>query len=480
MSNIAKLELESITELQKELHSTTTPTESIISIFYREFHKTTWYSSLPLKLKCTEDADELVYTVNNTFHYLFYTYMRQFYPAIKVIKKLQDKVRIAWPHNVGTARIISAQFKVDDDVFHSFDSIWCDIYFQFYMKPGFREHHNMSIGNVPFLEGWRTCLPSYTTNVEQPWCYSMDTSLAFPIFYCSTQSTVSHRYKLRPKVFDMLRMSVIEERDEHGNPTKFRELEKPIYKFLEGVTDDTLLRQPELWGQYAYVTDQELEFIRTCAKDKDKRTFFIKDVASFDTSNPNTYGQAAEIALHCDTPCLAMFWVAENIEAREKRNFSNYTTDRNNLYDGWDPIRKTSLRYGGNIRLNEMDSDHFSIAQPRKHFPSPPSEPGYHAYSFAYDSTAIDAEVGIVFAGMKASLSVKIGDGNIFIDNTVEEDKRDIENDEEVQQLLGKLEENKELVPSNTNYSHFNTRVRLLVLKKYTVEPTRERAIFSI
>jgi len=43
-------------------------------------------------------------------------------------------------------------------------------------------------------------------------------------------------------------------------------------------------------------------------------------------------------------------------------------------------LKQTSLKYGTIVRLENMPSDHFSIAEPRKHFPSAPCERGYYGY----------------------------------------------------------------------------------------------------
>ena len=71
-------------DFQKEIHNPIDMAEDYCSTFYRPFVKATWYSSIPMKLKCSEDGEEIIYTVNNTFHYLIYTYLRFVLPTIKV------------------------------------------------------------------------------------------------------------------------------------------------------------------------------------------------------------------------------------------------------------------------------------------------------------------------------------------------------------------------------------------------------------
>ena len=90
----AKEELSSLTEFQRDIHVTANMAEDIISNFYRVFIKSTWYSSVPMKLRSTIDGEEIVYSVNNSFHFLMYSYMRFMLPPIRVRSEFKGRVRI--------------------------------------------------------------------------------------------------------------------------------------------------------------------------------------------------------------------------------------------------------------------------------------------------------------------------------------------------------------------------------------------------
>jgi hypothetical protein len=166
--------------------------------------------------------------------------------------------------------------------------------------------------------------------------------------------------------------------------------------------------------------------------------------------------------------------VAENLDATANHNYSNYTTDTQDLYGGWDPVKTTTLKYGTTVRLDNMPSDHFSIAEPRKHFPSAPSERGYHGYSYAWDSTSFHGDIGIVFANMNAKLHCRIANNNIFTNVSYDEEDDEEEEDEiaasatetespEKQDEGLAASVNEEVSPS------FITRARLLVVRKFTI-----------
>lgn len=465
----AKEELNFLTTFQKEIHVVSDLSEEIISNFYRAFIKSTWFSSIPMKLKCSPDGDEVVYSVNNSFHLLMYTYMTFNLPAIKVKSEFHKRVRIAWCHNPGTNITQRASFKDDDDTYHSWDSVWADIYFQFFQDPGAgkRDNHNIGIGNVPCLENWSELLPSYPINVDQPWFYSMYPALAFPIFYKNSQTRAEHRYSFR-KILDLLRVQILNRDKKWVNTTR------GVAKYIE-FAPAALDKNPELWGRYAYITESEIKWYKC----KQTRTFYIRDVESCDSPNPNKYLSTSEVPLTCTNPCLSFFWVAENADSTAVHNYSNYTTNTADLYSGWDPIRTNTLKYGTINRLNNMPSHHFSIAEPRKHFRSAPSERGYHGCSLAWDSTSFDGDTGVIFAG-RAHFQCKIANNNIYLSTALNEEEEDDE-DLDIDMAAaapGDHDHEEELAPGASALitaapvevsPNFITRVRLYVMRKFTV-----------
>lgn len=456
---VSEEELKSITDFQKEIHSTSNASEKIISNFYREFIKSTWYSSTPVKMNSSIDNQEIVYTINSSFHYLNYSYMRFMLPPIKVKKEFKGQVRIAWCHNVGTNIVKKAVLKENDGGdYHKFDNVWLDIYFQFYQNGGAgkREAHNIGVGNVKCLEDWSEFLPAYPINVDQPWYYSMDGALAFPILFKGSLTRAEHRYTFRRKISDLLRVQVLKD-------GKWRDTTKKIHTYLD-IRANAKIRIPELWGRYSYNSADELGW----QKCESTHTFYTRDVEICDKKNPNIYKSVAEIDLHSTKPCLAFFWLAENIDASDNHNYSNYTNDSNDLYSGWDPIKTTTLTYGTIIKFENMPSDHFSIAEPRKHFPSAPCERGYHGYSNANDSTSFDADIGLVYAGMNAKLQCYIDNNNIFMNSYKGEEEDEEEGDEEEEKNDKKEEEEVSSPPEDIS-PNFITRVRLLVMRKFTV-----------
>ena len=240
------------------------------------------------------------------------------------------------------------------------------------------------------------------------------------------------------------------------------------------------LSSRELWVKYDYVSPNELKFFRC----RERPPMYIRDIVVCDVENPNSYNSIAKIPLQCKNPCLAMFWVAENQTSVKIHYFSNYTTNEKDVYEGWDPIHKTSLLYGTNAKFADMDSDHFSIAEPRKHALSAPKEAGYHGAFFAWDCFGINAEVGICFDGKNAFMKCKLKNtdlykipnkDNTFEDKDTNQSDDDESSDKETPKIsLPKEKRNAIVASSNPSDPEFITRVRLLVMKKFTI--TKEEA----
>lgn len=453
----AKDELDSIIKYQDDIHMLTEEEisrgDSIESLFYREFVKSFWFSTTCMPLAPTPHGNEIIYQVNDTFHYLMYTYRTFNLPAVRVRPEYKDTCKIAWCHNPGTNIVKQAFFKEDDDIYNTWDNVWADIYFQFFQTPGegMRDNHYKGVGNVPYLEEWSTFLPSYPINVEEPWFYSFDPATSFPIWYKNSQVRAKHHYLYRRNVSDLLRVKVLEGGkwiNKIGNFSKYVDID-PNAQF----------ELPQLHGRYAMITSEEIDLFK-CKFDK--RTFYIRDVVSCDESNVSVYGKTAEIPLSCDTPCQAIFWVSENTNASKIHNYSNYTNDINDLKKGYDPIKSNTLKYGNNPVFEDYPSHHFSIAEARKHFYSAPCEVGYHGKSYAWDCMSYNGDVGIILKRLNAKLYCKIADNNILSENYDEHEDDENENEE------NETHKSQVIVKS----PEFLTRVRLLVVRKFTIEKT--------
>ena len=178
---------------------------------------------------------------------------------------------------------------------------------------GKREQFNMMIGNISTLQDWNTELHGYTLDVPQPFYYCKNTVLAIPLYLCS-MSTITHKYTLLMNVNEILRMRIFDDKQQQWLEVKCN------YKYLEGLNATGTLENPELWGRYALVPDYE----KNWRKEEMDNKVYIEDIIMSSSENTRIYGETVQIDLDCDTPCKAIFWVSENMDASNNRNFSNF------------------------------------------------------------------------------------------------------------------------------------------------------------
>lgn len=396
-SNVAKIDLHSLSDFQKSLYFPKKG-EEVESRFSSQPETTNWSTHLLIKLTSRTESEEITYTPNMKLDYLLYTFLKIRLPTLKIKDEFKDIVQFRWPHNIGLNLVKEGSLCFDDEKVQSFDNIWLNIYSQFYIPGSRREEYSLLIGNVPLLQEWTNQLPEFTLFVPQPWYYSSHEVLAIPLFLCSL-STVTHKYRFRLKLEEILRMRIY--KDDQWKDIPYSS------KYIENVSVEESIPTPELWGRHVQITDTEREW-----RMNERNKMYINDITSFATENTYGFGATVSIDLHCENPCKAIFWVAQNIESVKNRDFSNFSTNTENHLFGWNPIVSSKLLYGGSHRIQELESAFFDRIESWYHYPSVPIEPGYNTYSFSYNSMSYFPDISIVFNDLKAKLVLKIGDSD--------------------------------------------------------------------
>ena len=486
--NVLKLDINSITLFQKELHYpdesrtqnelqliqnsqlpdevkgflinqvSNDPNNKVNSRFSCTIEKNAWSTHTKAKMPHSAEEGEVIYTASKKFDVLFKSEIHINLLPIKVKDKYKKWIQICYPHNPGHNICYQGELKIDDDHHQTIDSVWMDFHSQFYMKEGAgkREHYNRMVGNLPCLEEWNTELPGMKLLVSQPYSYSRNTRVALRTLR-SSMNTVTHHYKIRNKFHELLRMRAKQEKGQGWKeiPCKLSYLDIP-----ENAKE---LPIPELWARYALMTDAERDWHKSIdphTGEPIKHVIYTEDIVIATSNNPTTLGSTDVIPLHCKTPCKALFWAAQDIKAIENRNFSNYTTNPDNLFAGWNPCAKVDLKYGGAYRVEKLSWEHFELSEPWDFFPSAPSETGYNAYSFGYEPTTLNADTAIVLEPLNASIHIKLGDTDPF--RTIDEPEEEYADNGDIIPIES-LGEDKSL---ENHKSRYLIHVRALVYKK--------------
>ena len=448
--------------IQERLENT--KRQNLRSIFTTQIKRLSWSTHILCKLDCAPGSDELIYTCHPNFDFLLYTYMRNVTPALSVKEKFKDKIRIAWCHNLATNMTPKGELKFEQSAIQTIDSVWYDIFGQYFIDSNFYDKYQESIGNVPCMEKWNTSLPSYPLNAIQPWYYRRHPSWAIPLCLCSKMK-ITHVYKPRLTISELLRMQMKNDSGEWVD-IKFKA------SFLNGLPKDGKLPAPELWGRYALISGTE----RLWHQKDSCEVKYVQDIVSITSNNEKVYGEVETLPLENPTPCSHIFWVSENIPATKRRNLSNYSTDKTDLYKGWNPCKSVTVKYGTQKRIDNMSADHFDRMEPIHHLPSAPKEPGYNCLSFAYFYNILEDQTALTLLGREHPYYFEVKLGNTCPFLVIPEEP--IENEE--MDNVEEIDENKEdqEKPEIKTSDKFYVHLRLLVMKKLIFDRDSETGLF--
>jgi hypothetical protein len=394
-------------EIQKSIHNVNTknPAESA---WLNQHNRTTWHARFPKKIDGDGSDTTVRYKLDNgKFDLLDSTILSQKWPAIAVRPQYEGKIEICWPHNLGTNVLESAVIKYGDDELPHIDAKYCDVYFQKFLDPAERSHHNWGIGNKPSLENWSTFLCEDETTIKLPWFFSRDSSVALPLYYCSNLSaTMTVNYKR--DILNLLRMRRINDDGTYEIIPADKQ-----YLFLSK-DNSTALPKPEITGLYIKLETDEVEAYKCWTREGKYGDFYFEDVVSLHSANPQKFDSNIKVELECDADVNAIFWFAENVTSTALGNLSNYTTNADNLYEGFNPIEHSTLTAGGNPIFKELNTN--VLAQSLIDvFPGRPTDQGILGWSFTQKPRSLDAMIGVNMKDVKYQISSKIKDRDPYL-----------------------------------------------------------------
>ena len=460
--NALKLDLpppEEYNVLQRELYLPTIQEEELDSRFTYDLVKRSAGSHTKIKMGHMVNESEIIYTASKKFDTLFKSEMITELPAVRVKEKYKATVSICYPRNLGHHIIVKGELRINDDPYQALDSKYLDIWSQYYQKAGMRDLYDEMIGNIPCLTQWSSELPTYPVTTPQPWLFSRKTNTG--LLLLKSDNTVTFVFERRVKLTDIIRMRVKIKSKKDGD-YQYKEIPCNL-NYLEVKSPDIPI--PELWGRYYLMTDAEREWRKN---NGNTYSIWYDDIIITSSNNPVPLGSKAIIPLHSKYPVRHVFWLVQNIKTIKNRNYSNYTTDINDMYNGFGPCMTAGIKYGGSDRVAELPYYHFTRSETYDFFSSAPCEPGYHVYTFSSEPNTINSDTTVDISTLNSTLVLKVGDTNIFKSfDTVTE-----ELDEEGQAIpIEALEEDKAYLLKR---EQFIVHVRLVVYKKLEMTWSKE------
>ncbi len=416
MTDIVKKEFESLNDFQKSLHFPASEVDDISSNFYRDFKKISWSSPIiesldkNVKKSATDSTDstdsdiQVVYKINPNYDYLITLSLRTTLPLIYVNNEYKDKMEIAWPRNLQNNIVKKAVFKTSElDRITGFDNVSLDLKTQFYRKAHEKQCQD-EIGNYSELVEWTTKLPPKVLNTLQPYYFIKDQSSAIPIFLLKSGEP-HFVYEFKLKIKDLLKIRVKGDKGEWVNIDNEEEFN--LYTQYLNIKTDATIPTPEIWGRYKCISSHEREWRINC---QSEYVYYIEDFINVDSKNPVPYETNECLRLDTTYPCQKFFFLASNCQSVNQHNFSNYTTNKDDISLGFSPINNVSLAYNGLNRFSKTPFDIFSSSEPRMHCLNVPCEIGYGVFSYSDEPNSLDADPGLIISSGELGMNIKNND----------------------------------------------------------------------
>lgn len=459
MSNVLKIERDSMNDFQKEMYLPKNKTESVGTRFSMDLDKRSFSSHAKEKLTpILSDKGEISYTASKKYDSLLNVtaFINLF--SIRVKDKYKDKISICYHHNLGHNILYSGECKIDKEHFGYIDSKTLDIHSQFFVKK--REIYNEMVGNIPCFQDWGSFLPKKTLIVPQPYSFSRNSRVSLTLL--KSLNDVTFEYKTRLELCDLIKMRAVVTPAvwDDGNLVEeavYKEI-KFNYHYLE-TNGNKSIPIPELWGRYSEMTEAERNWRKSIDENTGqprKQIIYIEDFESFESTNPVSIGSRVEIPIGTSSPAKHVFWMASLVDT----GYSNYTTSKENLYRGWNPCSKSGIKYGTSYRVSERSHEHFDISEAYDfNFPNTPNETGYNVHTYTFNPMEIQsADTSVVLKECGATLTVLLEDTNPFL---TEDDEDDYDENGEI--IL------KELIENDSKKDKYFVHVRTMVTRKMEI-----------
>jgi hypothetical protein len=411
---ILRVEKQNIATFQKEMYLPETETEKIGTRFSLDFEKKSQANHIKVRMdQVPMKEGEIKYTASQKFDNLLKIEAHITLLPIKVKEEYKKTVTICYHHNLGHNILYEGECKLDNEHYGYLNSQYLDIHSQYFVKK--RNLYNRMIGNIPCLEEWNTELPAIPLIVPQPYSFSRNPRVSIPLLK-STKNIVTFEYKVKTKLTDLIKMRVL------TKDGVYKVLPICNLKYLE-TKNATNIPIPEMWGRYSEMTDAERNWRKSIdmkTGEPIKQVIYVEDIEKISSKNPITIGTKETLSLASSIPTKHIFWMAGLTDA----GFSNYTTNKNDVYKGYNPCAKAAIKYGSSDRVEECGQEHFSLSEAFD-FPweNTPCEDGYNVHTYTFNPNDIqNADTAVNLKECGASLTVLLNDTNPFLNKDEEKE----------------------------------------------------------
>ncbi len=449
--DIAKFEVESLTEFQKEIHfnDDDNPDEIIPSKWSYDVKKTTW--SAPYTEKMNAIVRELqgkkgIYQFNKKFHYATNAYATMKIRPIAVKEQFRKKVKIAMCNNVTHNIFKGIELEGDTGVLQTEVTVSLDNNAQFDQFPGAgkRKLRKLMSGDKDIYGHWTNSLPALKYQLPLPLDFTTHKRKAIPLFKLNPGSTLQINIDLETELSKLIRMRILTRDGWKLCPYNSN--------YLVDVSENETIKFPDLWATYHYITPEEAKWRKTFDYE-----VYIQDNVIKPSVSIKKFGDPETLELYSSHPVKCIRWGAINMDAKKMNNHSNYTTSTDDINSGFNPVKKFGLKRGNSYRIKKMGHTHFSRIEPYYNTMSAPYDEGYNHCNLTGNIYNIYPDGGVTFNSNEKITA------ELYINNTDPSGSSKKDNDVQVDEDGYIVEEN---LDNSKNSPQFLPYILLIIVKK--------------
>ena len=390
-SHYAKLDYDSLQPSQKQFHERIGQGQEPESRYYYDRLKYAWSARHTESCDPTQSGKTIFYEANSNFQFILKSTLRTVLPAITVVDNMKETLRVAWQINVGYNMIKSGSLCYDSKPCQKWFDRSLDVHANLEEDRDKQKELFYLIGNRDGLQEWKTEHPETPINIPLPYYYSEAEISALKLCLCNN-SSVTHKFEFA----DIKELLRIESRDANGvwKTIAFNQ------EHFVGTLQELTIPIPNLFIDYS-LSPSEIPIMEKLVSND-----WIYDIVFAKSKEPHPGGKPFSIELQSKKECHMIYWIAQNEQSRLQRQYSNYTTNPNDIRLGKNPCGTMSLSYGQNQRVVKKPADHSSELDPFLYAKGRPRHKGYNMHMISHEQNNLDHDIGIIHGSQKTEITI--------------------------------------------------------------------------
>lgn len=410
------IDLATYDDIDRELYGG----DEVTTWFSKEIQPFSWFVRLPVPLKAQGQTTNPTYSFAKSADFVTDCWYQFTTPDIVVKTPEIINYRIAYTANLGHNVCKSATLQFNDLPAVTFDNVAMDALSEYNLSSGKYTAYMRMIGNVSKAVDWGSHLPPIKIKKSLHELWFTGGGEPHPedgLPLCLVRlNTVSLQFEFVDELDKLIRVQKNMATVPGTDPDDWQD-EDPKNVNLANIVDvvdsskGLVLPLPEVWADYVLVTKAERDDHK-----KQTRDVVIEQVQKF--TGPKEAVGSYRHTFHFSYPMRYLTFMAENITAADKYNYSNYTSKPEDSSGGIDPIRKVTLWYDNTPRIQNMGGDHFAELEPFHHAERVPDATGYHLHSYCFKTTSRELDGASDYSRLSTDLEIELNETSTDTDDT--------------------------------------------------------------